>query len=44
MKRIGLLGLTFSDPNKGCEALTYTFLNMLRSAYPRKDIEIICIC
>lgn len=43
MKRIGLLGLTFSDPNKGCEALTYTFLNMLRSAYARKDIEIICI-
>lgn len=43
MKRIGLLGLTFSDPNKGCEALTYTFLNMLRSAYAKKDIEITCI-
>lgn len=43
MKRIALLGLTFSDPNKGCEALTYTFLNILRKAYQGKDVEIVCI-
>ena len=43
MKRIGLLGLTFSDPNKGCEALTYTFLKVLRDFYSEQDIEIICI-
>lgn len=43
MKRIGLLGLTFSDPNKGCEALTYTFLNILRNLYKGHDVEIICI-
>ena len=33
MKKIGLLGLTFTDPNKGCEALTFTFLNMLQNFY-----------
>lgn len=43
MKRIALLGLTFSDPNKGCEALTYTFLNILKRMYQGKDVEIVCI-
>lgn len=43
MKRIGLLGLTFSDPNKGCEALTYTFLNILRKFYKNQEVEIVCI-
>lgn len=43
MKRIALLGLTFSDPNKGCEALTYTFLNILKNVYQGKDVEIVCI-
>ena len=43
MKRIGLLGLTFSDPNKGCEALTYTFLNILRKLNDSQKIEVVCI-
>lgn len=42
MKRIGLLGLSFTDPNKGCEALTYTFLNMLSRICPDTRIEIVC--
>lgn len=42
LMKIGFLGLTFTDPNKGCEALTYTFLNMLREFYCGKRIEIIC--
>lgn len=40
--KIGFLGLTFTDPNKGCEALTYTFLNMLREFYRGKKLEIVC--
>ena len=40
--KIGFLGLTFTDPNKGCEALTYTFLNMLREFYREKKLEIVC--
>ena len=40
--KIGFLGLTFTDPNKGCEALTYTFLNMLREFYKGKSLEIVC--
>lgn len=27
--KIGLLGFDFSSPNKGCEALTFSFVNML---------------
>lgn len=42
MMKIGFLGLTFTDPNKGCEALTYTFLNMLREFYKGKRLEIVC--
>ncbi len=41
-KKIGFLGLTFTDPNKGCEALTYTFLNMLRDYYRGQNIEFVC--
>lgn len=41
-RRIGLLGLTFTDPNKGCEALTYTFLNMLSQFYENDHLEIVC--
>ena len=40
--RFGFLGLTFTDPNKGCEALTYTFLNMLRDLYKGQRVEVIC--
>lgn len=42
-RKIGLLGLTFTDPNKGCEALTYTFLNMLQDFYKDSDIDVLCI-
>ena len=41
-RKIGFLGLTFTDPNKGCEALTYTFLNMLREFYKGQKLEIVC--
>lgn len=43
MKTFGLLGLSFLDPNKGCEALTYTFLTMLRRIYPSEELNLICI-
>ena len=36
--RIGLLGFCFQDENKGCEALTYSFINMLRENLD--DLEI----
>lgn len=42
MKKIGLLGLTFTDPNKGCEALTYTFLNLLRKFCGDSPLEVVC--
>ena len=42
VKRIGFLGLTFTDPNKGCEALTFTFLNMLKEFYEGQKLHIIC--
>lgn len=29
MKKFGILGFDFESPNKGCEALTYSFINML---------------
>lgn len=43
MKKIGLLGLTFTDPNKGCEALTYAFINILQEFYTNESIEVLCI-
>jgi len=42
IKKIGFLGLTFTDPNKGCEALTFTFLNMLREFYKGEKLHIVC--
>lgn len=41
-RKIGLLGLTYTDPNKGCEALTFTFLDMIRRLYPQDQLEIVC--
>ncbi|MDO5765331.1 MAG: polysaccharide pyruvyl transferase family protein [Elusimicrobiales bacterium] len=41
-RKIGLLGLTFTDPNKGCEALTYTFINMLQRIYQNDELEVVC--
>ncbi len=32
--KIGLLGFCFQDENKGCEALTYSFLGILENIYP----------
>lgn len=43
MKKIGLLGLTFTDPNKGCEALTYSFISMLQRFFKNEPIEVLCI-
>lgn len=38
--KIGLMGFDFMSPNKGCEALTYSFVNMLLECIDDK-IEII---
>ena len=38
--RIGIAGFAFSDSNKGCEALTYTFLSMLQRLFPSETIEV----
>ena len=32
--RIGLLGFTFHNANKGCEALTYSFINIINNILP----------
>lgn len=40
--RFGLMCLSFKDSNKGCEALTYTFLKMLQELYDKDDFEVIC--
>ena len=42
MVRFGLMGLSFKDPNKGCEALTFTFLKMLQEICEGVDYEIVC--
>ena len=34
--------LSFNDSNKGCEALTFTFLKMLQEMYRDKDFEVVC--
>lgn len=41
MKKIGLLGLTFSDSNKGCMALAYSFYNILNELYPSEKLDIV---
>lgn len=40
--RFGLMGLSFKDSNKGCEALTITFLKMLQEMYKNENYEVIC--
>lgn len=37
---IGLMGFDFTSPNKGCEALTYSFINMLTECFDN-DIVIV---
>lgn len=39
MMRIGLIGFDFNNPNKGCEALSYSFVNML-TELANEDLEI----
>ncbi|WP_288604156.1 polysaccharide pyruvyl transferase family protein [uncultured Phocaeicola sp.] len=40
MKKFGILGFDFESPNKGCEALTYSFINMLIDCFG-SDLKII---
>lgn len=40
-RTFGLFGLSIMDPNKGSEALTYTFLSMLQRFYPQDNLHII---
>ena len=37
------MSLSFKDANKGCEALTFTFLQMLQKLYDKDDLEVVCI-
>lgn len=37
--KIGLFGFDFTSSNKGCEALTYTFLSMMESLFPDEKLE-----
>ena len=34
--KIGLLGFEFDSPNKGCEALGYSFVSLIKKNYPDK--------
>lgn len=38
--RIGLIGCEFESPNKGCEALTYSFIHVLQECIDDKDLVI----
>ncbi len=38
--KIGILGFDFESPNKGCEALTYSFINMLLECFDT-DLKIV---
>lgn len=40
-RRFGFFGLSFKDPNKGCEALTYALLDMLQRIYPNDKLHLI---
>lgn len=37
---VGLLGFEFESPNKGCEALSYSFLSYLQREFSGKDITV----
>ena len=39
--RIGLLGFEFSSSNKGCEALSYSFLNLINKYFKEKNLEVL---
>ena len=36
--RIGLMGFEFQSPNKGCEALVYSFLSIIRNDLKSQDV------
>ena len=38
--RVGILGLTFLSGNKGCEALSYSFMSILQSIAFKRNIEL----
>ncbi len=38
--KIGLMGFDFTSPNKGCEALTYSFISMLMECFG-EDIQVV---
>lgn len=40
-RRFGFFGLSFKDPNKGCEALTYALLDMLQRIYSNDKLHLI---
>lgn len=44
MIKIGLMGFEFSSPNKGCEALTYSFVEILRQLFKEKELIIFSFC
>lgn len=37
---IGLLGFEFESPNKGCEALSYAFIDLLHEYFNNQNVEI----
>lgn len=39
--RIGLLGFPFKNANKGCEALTYSIIHIIRDLFPTEKLEIV---
>ena len=39
--RIGLLGFPFKNANKGCEALTYSIIHILREILENEHLEIV---
>ena len=40
--KIGLMGLEFVSPNKGCEALTYSIINILNEFNLEENLEPVC--
>lgn len=35
--KIGLMGFEFSSPNKGCEALVYSFMSIIKNKLKESD-------
>ena len=43
MRRIGIIGFEFESPNKGCEALSYSFIGLLKETLKNERIEILLL-